>query len=65
MILYILKITIIPHTLSYHYIYVITKPQILKFINKIIPSIIDNAILRTIIIINIAITIITTNHQTN
>ena len=52
-------ITIIPYTLSK---YIIPKPQILT--NKIIPSIIDDTILRIIIIINITITIITTNCQT-
>ena len=44
-----------------HNICIITKPQILKFINKIISIIIDNTILRIIITINISITIIATN----
>ena len=47
----------------YHNIHIINKLQILKFINKIIPSIIDNTILRIIIIIDITITIITTHRQ--
>ena len=47
-----------------HNIHIITKPQILKFINKIIPSIINNNILRIIFSIDITITIITTNRQT-
>ena len=48
--------------LTHYKIPIISKTQILKFINKILPSIIDNTILRIIITINI--TIITTNHQT-
>ena len=59
---YILKITII--CTHYHNIHIITKPQIIKFINKIMPTIIDNTILRIIITINLTITIITTYHQT-
>ena len=49
----------------YHNIHIITKPQILKFINKVIPSVLDNIILRIIITINITITIITTNCLAN
>ena len=48
----------------YHNIHIIAKHQILKFINKIITSIIDINILRFIITINITNTIITTNRQT-
>ena len=48
----------------YHNIHIFTKPQILKCIDKIIPSIIDNAILRIIVTINITIRILITNHQT-
>ena len=40
----------------------IIKSQIIKFMNKIFPSIIDN-VLRIIITINISITIITNNSQ--
>ena len=62
-IIYILKFTIIFYTLSYNNIHIIYKPQIIKFNNKIIPSVIDNTILRLIITINITIAIITNRHQ--
>ena len=42
--------------MCYHNFHIITKPQIIKFINKIIPIIIDKTILR--------ITINITNCQT-
>ena len=45
----------------YPNILIITKPQVLKFIDKTIPSFIDNTILRIIVTIDITITIITTN----
>ena len=52
--------SILLYLTHYHNIDIITKPQILKFLNKIIASIIDNTILRIIITINITITIINT-----
>ena len=55
--MYISSILQLYHS-RYHNIHIITKPQILKFINKIIPSIIGNNISIIISIINIIVTII-------